>query len=86
MADPPSIATGVADLLSLATGITKLSNDIIPDIRSAHSVQKQYLGEISALADVLSQAKEAAARTVEDHKGSPSHPGQNFPRLSLMTA
>ncbi|KAI6307324.1 hypothetical protein MCOR29_009744 [Pyricularia oryzae] len=81
MADPPSIATGVADLLSLATGITKLSNDIIPDIRSAHSVQKQYLGEISALADVLSQAKEAAARTVEDHKGSPSHPGAELPQI-----
>ncbi|TLD19052.1 hypothetical protein PspLS_10001 [Pyricularia sp. CBS 133598] len=80
MAGRPSIAASVADLLSLATGITKLSHGFIPDVRSAHSVQKEYLGEISALTDVLSQSKEAAAWAVEDHVAPLSHPA-HLPRV-----
>lgn len=60
MADPFSIASGVAGLLSLAMEITKLSYGLISDIRSAHSTQKQYLREISALTDVLLHSEEAA--------------------------
>jgi hypothetical protein len=60
MADPLSIASGIAGLLSLTIEITKLSCNYISDIRSAHSTQKQYLREISALTDVLLRSEEAA--------------------------
>lgn len=60
MADPFSIVSGVAGLLSLAMEITKLSYGFISDIRSAHATQKRYLREVSALTDVLLRSEEAA--------------------------
>lgn len=50
--------------------------------RAAHRVQKEYLGEISALADVLFRTKDAAARTVEDHVAPLSDPVQ-FPQVII---
>ncbi|RDW56944.1 hypothetical protein BP5796_13011 [Coleophoma crateriformis] len=59
MAEILGIASGVAGLISLAMEITRLSYGYISDIRSAHSTQKEYLREMSALTEVLLRIEEA---------------------------
>ncbi|KAK7962817.1 uncharacterized protein PG986_003642 [Apiospora aurea] len=73
MADPLSIASGIAGLISLTFEITKLSYGYISDIRSAHTTQKQYLQEVSALTNVLLRSEEAF-QALEAEETSPSRP------------
>ena len=59
MAEIIGVVSGIAGLISLAMETTRLSYGYISDIRSAHSTQKQYLREMSALTEVLLRSEEA---------------------------
>ena len=59
MADPLSIASGVAGLVTLAAQVTKLTYNYVSDMRNASRKQKEYLSEISALTSVLLQTEQA---------------------------
>jgi NACHT domain len=59
MAEILGITSGIAGLIGLAMEITRLSYGYISDIRLAHTTQKQYLREMSALTEVLLRSEEA---------------------------
>ncbi|KAF0331782.1 hypothetical protein GQ607_000902 [Colletotrichum asianum] len=69
MAEVVGLVTGIASLVTMAMRITELSYGYIADIRSAHSTQKQYLREISALTEVLLRSEEASQNLEKENLG-----------------
>ncbi|KAH6891489.1 ankyrin repeat-containing domain protein [Thelonectria olida] len=61
MAEIIGLVSGVAGLVTFAAQITKLSYNLISDLKGASQNQKLYLQEVSALTDVLFQADTAAS-------------------------
>lgn len=59
MAEVIGVASNVAQLITLAAQITKLSYGYIVDVRNASRTQKAYLQEVSALTDTLFRLEEA---------------------------
>lgn len=58
MADPFSIASGIAGFLSLAMEITKILVDYTANVKSAPSDVTKMLEEVDALVEVLEQLKD----------------------------
>ncbi|EQB51733.1 hypothetical protein CGLO_08702 [Colletotrichum gloeosporioides Cg-14] len=69
MAEVVGLVTGIASLVTMAMRITELSYSYVADIRSAHSTQKQYLREISALTEVLLRSEEASQNLEKETLG-----------------
>ncbi|CAM1508031.1 Fc.00g048790.m01.CDS01 [Cosmosporella sp. VM-42] len=61
MAEVIGIASGVAGLVTFAAQITKLSYNLISDLKEASQTQRLYLQEVSGLTDVLFRADSALA-------------------------
>lgn len=66
MADPLSVASGVAGLVALAWEIGKLSHSYVSDAKAADRSRKQFQEEILALTSVLLHA-ELASKDAESH-------------------
>ncbi|KAF4901505.1 Ankyrin repeat and SOCS box protein 13 [Colletotrichum fructicola] len=69
MAEVVGLVSGIASLVTMAMQITKLSYSYIADIRSAHSTQKQYLREVSALTEVLLRSEEVSQNLEKENIG-----------------
>ncbi|KAJ0345653.1 hypothetical protein COL154_009244 [Colletotrichum chrysophilum] len=69
MAEVVGLVSGNASLVTMATQITKLSYSYVADIRSAHSTQKHYLREISALTEVLLRSEEVSQNLEKENLG-----------------
>lgn len=59
MAEAVGVASSVAQLVTVAAQIAKLTYGYIVDVRNASRVQKAYLQEVSAFVDVLLQLEQA---------------------------
>ncbi|KAK2033526.1 hypothetical protein LX32DRAFT_679708 [Colletotrichum zoysiae] len=70
MAEAVGLASSIAGLITMAMKITELSYSYISDIRSAHTTQKQYLREVSALTEVLLRSEEVAQNFEDLNLGS----------------
>lgn len=69
MAEVVGLVSGIASLVTMAMQITKLSYSYVADIRSAHSTQKHYLREISALTEVLLRSEEVSQNLEKENLG-----------------
>lgn len=69
MVEVLGLVSGIASLVSMAMQITKLSYSYVADIRSAHSTQKHYLRESSALAEVLPRSEEVSQNLAKENLG-----------------
>ncbi|KAJ9606743.1 hypothetical protein H2200_008752 [Cladophialophora chaetospira] len=59
MAEAVGLVSSIAQLVTVATQIAKLTYGYIADVRNASRVQKAYLQEVSALVDVLLRLEQA---------------------------
>ena len=72
MADPLSIASGVAGLLTLAAALVQTGSAFISSIRDCPDEVQQLVTEVSVLTAVLGQLSALAARCSVMHEGIPS--------------
>jgi Fungal N-terminal domain of STAND proteins len=59
MAEAIGLASGIAQLVTIAVQITQLSYSYVSDVINAPRAQKTYLQEVSALTDVLFRLEQA---------------------------